>query len=157
MSDPKLHPALEPLSFLLGTWLGDGKGDYPTVEPFAYREQIDFSESGRPFLFYVQKTWDPETGHPLHSEAGYLRPVAEHQVELIIAQPTGITEILAGAVTGASVHLDSTSVGVSPTAKEVSTVRRTLVVRGDTLSYQLDMAAVGQDLQFHLAAELERQ
>ncbi len=83
--------------------------------------------------------------------------MAEHQVELIIAQPTGITEILAGTVTGASVHLDSTSVGVSPTAKEVSTVRRTLAVRGDTLSYQLDMAAVGQDLQFHLAAELERQ
>ncbi len=156
MSHPALHPAIQPLAFLLGSWVGEGKGDYPTVEPFTYGEQIDFSHTGRPFLFYVQRTWEPGTAYPMHSEAGYLRPVAEGEVEWIIAQPTGITEILAGPLTGRRLTLISTEVGVSPTAKHVSAVRRTIEVAGDTLSYQLDMAAVDQDMQFHLAAELAR-
>ena len=32
--EPTLHPALESIAFLLGTWTGEGKGDYPSIEPF---------------------------------------------------------------------------------------------------------------------------
>ena len=53
--------------------------------------------------------------------------------------------------------MTSTLVGVSPTAKMVSAVKRALTVTGTTLSYQLDMAAVGQELNIHLEAQLEKE
>ena len=134
MSDARLHPAVEPLAFLLGRWLGEGKGEYPTIEPFVYDEEIEFSHTGRPFLFYVQKTWNPADGYPMHAEAGYVRPVAEGVVELVLAQPSGITEILAGTLSASRLDVTSTLVGASPTAKQVSAVRRVISVDGTALS-----------------------
>lgn len=152
---PALHPDLEPLAFLIGTWRGRGRGDYPTIAGFVYEEEVEFAHAGKPFLAYRQRTWDPE-GLPLHSEAGYLR-LPGHTAELIIAQPTGVTEIHTGPLDGTTLTLRAQTVGLSPTAKEVTAVARRLHVDGDVLGYQLDMAAVGQPLQFHLTAELRRQ
>jgi hypothetical protein len=157
VSHAEIHPAVEPLAFLLGRWRGQGGGRYPTIEPFQYGEEIEFSHNGRPFLFYVQKTWNLSDEYPMHSEAGYVRPVSEGRVELVLAQPSGITEILAGPHSGSSIELTSTLVGVSPTAKTVSAVKRVISVAGTTLSYQLDMAAVGQDMTIHLEAALEKE
>lgn len=157
MNDAAQHPAVEPLSFLLGRWRGEGKGEYPTIEPFVYGEEIEFSHIGRPFLIYVQKTWNPIDGYPMHSETGYVRPVGEGRVEMVLAQPSGITEILSGTVSGSRIEMSSTLVGVSPTAKEVSAVSRVISVAGTTLSYELNMAAVGQDMNIHIQADLEKQ
>ena len=157
MNQPELHPAVEPVRFLLGRGRGEGRGEYPSIEPFGYGEEVEFSHNGRPFLFYVQKTWNLSDGYPMHSEAGYLRPVAVGSVELVLAQPSGITEILAGTTTDSRIELASTLVGVSPTAKPVTAVKRVMSVAGSTLSYQLDMAAVGRDMSIHLQADLERQ
>jgi hypothetical protein len=143
------------LRFLLGTWRGRGRGDYPTIEPFTYEEEISFTHAGKPFIVYAQKTWTPD-GRPLHTETGYLRPVGIDGAELVVAQPTGITEIHSGVVDGASVRFSTRGVGVSPTAKDVRSVARSLWVEDDTLRYRLDMAAVGLRLQFHLEAALAR-
>jgi hypothetical protein len=42
------------------------------------------------------------------------------------------------------------------TAKRVTALQRHFELDGDRLSYTLDMAAVGQPLQHHLAAEFHR-
>lgn len=152
---PALHPEISHLQFVLGTWRGTGEGRYPTIQSFRYREEVTFTHNGKPFIAYAQKT-KGEDGEPLHAETGYLRPVGLDQVELIIAQPTGVTEIHVGSVADGTLALAAREVGVSPTAKSVTAVRRTLRFEGPMLRYRLEMAAVGQPLQFHLEAELER-
>ena len=38
---PEEHPAIAPFSFLLGRWVGTGKGDYPTIEAFDFLQEVD--------------------------------------------------------------------------------------------------------------------
>jgi hypothetical protein len=155
-----LHPDLEALAPLLGTWAGRGEGKYPTIEPFEYLEEVVFSHVGKPFLAYAQKTRAVADEKPLHAETGYLRVPRPGHIELVLAHPSGITEIDAGtySVTGdvIEVELSSTAIGLAPTAKEVTALGRSFRVDGDDLSYTLRMGAVGQPLQDHLAAVLHR-
>lgn len=155
---PELHPDLAPLAPLLGTWAGRGTGDYPTIEPFGYLEEITFAHVGKPFLAYTQRTRSGD-GTPMHAESGYLRMPASGRAELILAQPSGVTEIDEGTVaSGADLVIDlhSTAIGLSSTAKDVLAVRRSLRVSGDELSYTLAMSAVGQPMCHHLTATLHR-
>ena len=154
-----VHPDLAELSFLVGTWTGRGRGEYPTVADFTYRETSRFSAPpDKPFLVYQQQTWrDDSTGSPLHTESGYLRPAGPGRVEMVLSQPTGIAEILHGTVGSGSIRLMSTNVAVTATAKEITTVERNIDVQGDALSYELLMAAVGQEHQLHLTATLARE
>lgn len=152
-----LHPAAAPLSFLLGSWSGEGRGTYPTIDDFAYREWVTFGHTGKPFLVYTQRTADAATGAPMHAETGYLRAVGEGRVELVLAQPSGITEIHAGTVEGTTLRLATTEVGVAPTAKRVDALERELTVDGDVLTYAVRMAAMGLPMTHHLAAELRRE
>jgi len=157
---PDLHPDLVALAPLLGTWAGRGEGNYPTIQPFEYLEEVVFSHVGKPFLAYAQKTKAVADGKPLHAETGYLRVPQPGRVELVLAHPSGITEIEVGtySVTGdrIEVELSTTAIGITPTAKEVSALGRSLRIDGDELSYTVRMGAMGQPLQDHLAAVLHR-
>lgn len=158
--DVALHPDVEALAPLLGTWVGTGEGTYPTIEPFSYREEVVFGHVGKPFLAYRQATVRLDTGLPAHAEVGYLRGVGGGRVELVLAHPTGIAEVDEGEIVVESgrciLRLASVSMTRTATAKEVTRVDRTVTVEGDVLRYDLAMAAVGQPLQHHLAAELRR-
>ncbi len=151
-----IHPQLAPLAGLVGTWSGRGHGDYPTIEAFEYEETVSFSHSGKPFLVYQQSTRSPGDGRPLHAEAGYWRLPAPDRVEVVLSQPTGITEVQEGSFDGRHLRLTSTAVTLTATAKEVRAVERELELDGDVLRYELRMAAVGHPMTWHLRAELHR-
>jgi len=157
-----MHPDVESLAFLLGTWRGQGAGEYPTIEPFSYLETVWFEPGppNKPFISYRQATLrsgtDEAPGEPLHAESGYLRVLGGDRMELLIAQPTGIAEVHQGTLEGRRLRFLSRSVTLSETAVEVGEVSRIIDVDGDVLSYRLSMAAVGQPLQHHLAARLHR-
>ncbi|WIM88423.1 FABP family protein [Candidatus Mycobacterium wuenschmannii] len=157
---PELHPNLHHLAPLLGTWQGRGAGEYPTIESFDYLEEVTFSHVGKPFLIYGQKTKAAADGAPLHAEAGYLRVPRYNEIELVLAHPSGITEIEVGRyiADGDTIELEmsTTQVAMTPSAKEVTSLGRRFRVHGDELSYSLEMAAVGQPLQHHLSATLHR-
>ena len=151
----QLHPDLAPVQFLVGSWRGEGHGQYPTIEPFRYTEEVSYDPGpGKPFLLYTQRTRGFD-GSPLHSEVGYLRMTPEGP-ELIIAQPTGLAEVHRGALTGTSLEFQSINVEASPTAKAVREVVRHLTVEGSTLSYRLDMAYAEVPLTLHLEATLKQ-
>ncbi|MDQ1370793.1 MAG: hypothetical protein QOF20_3146 [Acidimicrobiaceae bacterium] len=151
-----LHPDARALEFLLGTWVGEGQGHYPTIATFGYREEARFWHVGKPFLAYSQRTWALDDGRPLHSETGYWRPKPDGVVELVIAIPTGHVEVDEGTLHGTTLVLSSRLVGATSTAKTVTGVTRQLAVDGDVLRYVVSMAAVGEPLQEHLTAELRR-
>lgn len=154
--DPPLHPALEPLIFLLGSWKGKGSGSYPGIDDFEYLEVATFTHVGKPFVAYTQRTRDATTGAPLHSETGYLRPVDQGRAEFVIAQPTGIVEVHDVEVRDTTLVMASSSVVLTPTAKLAEAVMRRVAVDGSDMGYTIEMSAMGHPMQHHLQASLTR-
>lgn len=148
-----------PLKPLIGTWKGSGAGEYPTISPFSYTEELHISTSEKPFLNYRQLTWSPQ-GDPMHTEVGFLRAPRLDAIEFIIAQPTGQTELLQGELTSlGDSGFEITLIGKimnSETAKQVDATRRVWRLEGDLLTYDFAMAAVGIPMTHHLSAELRR-
>lgn len=155
-----MHPDLEPLAFLLGRWEGAGVGGYPTIESFRFGQEISFTHDGRPFLIYHSRTWlldeDGELIRPSGTEMGFWRPRPERGVEVLLAHPTGITEVYLGEVVFHKIELRTDIVARTSTSKEVTAGHRLYgLVEGD-LAYAYDMAAMGEPLQAHLSAQLKR-
>ena len=159
---PDPHPALAPVSFLLGSWEGAGVGGYPTIESFRFGQEITFSHNGKPFLIYASRTWlldeDGNLIRPAATETGYWRPQPDGQIEVVLAHPSGIAEIYVGEITGSKVEMSTDVVVRTDTAKEVTAGHRLygLVGSSQDLAYAYDMAAMGQELQPHLSAQLKR-
>ncbi|GAB3251906.1 heme-binding beta-barrel domain-containing protein [Arthrobacter pigmenti] len=153
-----LHPNLRTVAGLVGTWRGPGTGEYPTISSFTYTEELTFTDVGKPFLAYVQRTWSPE-GNPMHTETGFLRVPDAQTIEFTIAQPTGQTELAEGSLTettsGFRMDLRSRMVNAA-TAKQVEETERRYSLDGDELSVDFAMAAVGLPMTHHLSSTLHR-
>ncbi|HEX4790897.1 MAG TPA: FABP family protein [Actinospica sp.] len=156
-----LDPALYPLAFLIGEWAGVGLGQYPTIEDFRFGQEVEFSYTpGKPFLDYSSRSWlideEGEKIRPLAREHGYWRPQPDNQLELVLAHPTGIVEIWVGETDKAKIELRTDAVARTGSAKPYSAGHRLYgLVKGD-LYWTFDMAAMGQGMQNHLAAQLKR-
>ncbi|GAA4285166.1 FABP family protein [Brevibacterium daeguense] len=153
------HPNLAPAAAIIGVWRGPGRGEYPTIEPFSYTEELTFTDVGKPFLHYLQRTWSP-AGQPMHTETGYLRVPEADRAEFVLALPTGQTELAEGTLSRAADGFElrlSSRVMNSATAKHVTSTERVYRLSGDTLSVDFAMAAVGEPMTHHLHADLTRQ
>jgi THAP4-like, heme-binding beta-barrel domain len=162
---PELHPALSALLPFVGVWRGRGSGEYPTIEPFEYAQELRISHDGRPFLAYESRSWLVGThGEPIRPaarEVGWWRPVladgkATDEIEALFATPSGVLELHLGTISGVRVEMSTDAVMRTATAKEVSAGHRLYGIVDRALLYAQDMAAVGQPLSSHLAAKLTR-
>lgn len=164
-SGPDLHPALLPLLPLVGCWQGEGQVGYPTIEGQHYRQRVCFGHDGRPFLSYESRTIllgpDGEVLRQSAREVGWWRAgpqvAGDAEFEVLLAHPTGIVEVYVGVATGTTTwELSTDVVARTASAKEVTANRRLYGIVDGALMYAVDMAAVGQPLQPHLSARLER-
>ena len=158
---PGVHPALEHLAWLVGTWHGLGVGGYPTIDSYRYEQEVRFEHDGRPFLRYESKSWliddDGNRLRPSASEVGWWRPGASaRDIEVLLAHHTGVVEVYVGEIAFHRIELATDVVARTTTAKEVSGNKRLYGKVEDDLAYAIDMAAVGQPLQSHLSARLQR-
>jgi hypothetical protein len=157
-----------PLAFLIGTWRGEGQGaarggaapDFPYLEELTIR-----NDDGLPWLTYATRAIHPIERHiVLHVEHGWIRPQPARDdgtitVEMVLAQPTGVVEVLVGELvqgpSGPHVELVSDVIARTPTAAEVSADKRLYAVRGGKLMYAIDLATGAAGLVPHLAAALD--
>ena len=167
---------LVPLAWLLGRWEGVGVVGYPTMQEVRFGQEVELWHDGRPFLHYRSQAWalddDGARVRPLASESGYWRVPLDGEgrprlagdgaqgggieVEVLLAHPTGVSEVYLGHATGARVDLATDVVARTGTAKEYTAGRRMYgLVEGDLL-WVMDMAAVGQELAPHASARLRK-
>lgn len=156
-----------PLEFLVGTWRGEGVGAVPGGggPDYPYAEELRVYHDGSPWLAYTTRVVATDDGRWLHSESGWWRvqPAGEDGtvgVELVVTQPTGVTEVLLGQLSvgpaGEQVELASDVVARTPTAPAVTADRRLYAVRAGKLMYAIDLAGGGSGLAPYLAAALDR-
>jgi hypothetical protein len=161
---PDLHPLCGQLLPLVGVWRGAGEVAYPTIgEPKHFGQQIVFAHDGRPFLSYTAQAWllDGPGGKPVRPaarETGWWRPQEDDTLEVLITHATGIVEVFYGRPrTSTSWELVADAVIRTRTAKEVNAAQRLYgLVGGGDLAYVDERAMVGQPLQPHLSARLQR-
>ena len=156
-----LHPELMPLAWLIGTWRGKGKAEYPGMKSINYAQEVSFNHDGRNFLNYFSRSWiiddNNEIVRPAASEVGFWRMKENNVLEVIIAHNTGIAEGWVGLVQGPKIQLAMDQGYSSPTAKIVTAGSRLYGLVEGELFTSYDMAAEGQTLQAHLWSSLERQ
>jgi len=154
---PALHADLAPLAFLLGTWEGDGEGEYPTIDPFPYRESIEIGHVGDAYLTLIESSWSGD-GAAIHLERGFIRPGADGEVELTLAHPLGLVEVAHGRPVGSSITFVAGpgDVGRTHTGLDVVGLERRYRVEGDVMTYEVDMATERTAMTIHLRGWLHR-
>lgn len=158
-----LHEQCLALLPLIGVWRGEGEAAYPTITgPFRYGQQVSFAHDGRPFVCYESRSWlltpDGEVIRPAAREVGFWRPQPDDTIEVLLVHSSGISEIYYGVPRGqTSWEIATDAVLRTGTAKEVSAAKRLYgIVDGGDLAYVEERAMVGQPLQPHISARLQR-
>lgn len=153
----------EELRVLVGTWKGEGRGQFPTIDAFRYWEETAFCENaGEMLVHFEQRSWllddEGEIVKPLHWESGFFIPADDGQIDLLNAQNSRRVEVLRGmsGFESRSWFLRTRSVLHGYDRRMMETTRN-FEVSGDTLRYEICMATDKvSEIQPHLEAELKR-
>jgi len=155
-----MHPGLNPIKFLIGTWKSTrAKGVFPTIKDFSYEEEIKFEEIGQPLLNFKSVSKIGE--RPMHLESGFLKIVpGTNQLSFLVSHNFGICSIEEGSVDGTKIILISKEIIRTSAAKEphVTQLRRILEVIDDNkLQITTDMATSSTpELTNHLIVHYQK-
>lgn len=166
-----LAPEVYPLAWLVGTWEGPGVVEYPDVPRADFRQRVEFTHDGGPYLQYTSTItligMDGEAGQVWSVESGFWRVSPEtpegmqlkdfqHPIEVVMADAAGMVSVYVGAVGNGRIDLATDLMARTASAAEVSGATRMYGhVKGE-LMWAWDLAAFGHDLQSYASARLSR-
>ena len=132
------------LDLLEGTWRGEGRGGYPTVTSFDYRERLIFTRRDEKTLAYEQRAQKRYDGQnewlESHWENGFIRILENDELELVNAQSSGRGEILVGTIEtlDALIRIHFVSKTITNDPRMISSAC-TFELEGDSLRYEMEM------------------
>jgi THAP domain-containing protein 4 len=135
--------AAQVFDLLQGNWNGEGRGEFPGVTSFAYRERLTFTRHDPKTVAYEQRTqkcYDGTTEYvESHWENGFLRILESGELEMTSAQ-IGRTEVLTGhiEVLGTLIRIRLVSKAIANDPRLISSARA-FELEGDTLRYEMEM------------------
>ena len=140
----KLTPSSHVLHLLEGTWKGEGRGGYPGVTSFDYRETLVFTQRDEKTLAYEQRTqklYDGQTEYlQSHWENGFISPLDNGDLQMVNIQIGGRNEVLIGTIESLDsmfrIHFVSKTLNNDP--RMISSAR-TLELEGYILRYEMEM------------------
>jgi hypothetical protein len=148
-------------SLLAGAWAGEGRGEFPGVTSFRYRETLTFTRRDENSLTYEQKTqklYDGQTEYvPSHAEIGSISILENGELEMRSAQ-TGRNEVLIGSIepVGNMFRIHFVSKSISNDPRMISSTR-ILEIQDDSLRYEVGMHTTKVErLTPHLKITLQR-
>jgi hypothetical protein len=151
------------LSLLEGIWTGKGRGEFPGVTSFDYRETLTFVRRDQDSLNYeqtTQKLYDGQTEYlPSHGETGSIRSLENGELELVNRQGGDRSEILAGTMEtfGNLVRIHFMSKTINNDPRMISSARMFELEDSDTLRYEMSMHTTKvEQLTPHLKISLQR-
>ena len=136
-------PSTQLFTLLEGTWKGEGRGQFPAVTSFDYRETLTFMRRDEKILAYEQRTQKRYDGQTewleSHWENGFIRILESSKLELTSAQ-IGRTEVLVGSVeaNGNLFKIYFVSKTITNDPRMISSVR-VFELEGDNLRYEMEM------------------
>ncbi len=162
MLDPDSQ--LQRLLPLIGVWIGEGHGEFPTIESFHYRETLVFRHrAGTRYLIYEQTTdliAKDQSVQPSHWEAGIICPQGDGSLILSSTHDSTRVEVLRGEIAAGDeprqlvIKFESVLHGNDP---RMAASSREYFLNGSELSYVVRMATQKTpDLTVHLRASLRR-
>lgn len=131
-------------ALLEGTWSGEGRGGFPTISSFDYRETLIFTRRDEKSMAYDQRTqkrYDGQTEYLVsHWENGFIRILENDELELVDTQSSGRSEVLVGTIETLDTLIRIHFVSKAPTSDlRVVSSARTFELEGDTLRYEMEM------------------
>lgn len=102
----------------------------------------------------------PATAPLAHGDADAVEALRNRdgafEIELVLAHPTGVTELYYGAGTGPRINLATDAVVRAPGAKEHTASTRMYGLVGGDLLWAWDIAALGRELSSHASGRLTK-
>lgn len=147
---------------LEGTWKGEGRGQFPSVTSFQFRETLIFTRRDEKTLAYEQRTqklYDGQTDYlQSHWENGFISILENGDLQMVNIQIGGRNEILVATVESLEdkFRIHFVSKVLNNDARMISSAR-IFELQGDLLSYEMEMQTTKVDRSTpHLKIALQR-